>query len=161
MGLRSTHPTMSLWILCTGAHSCWNRKVPKLSPQSWKHNIVPMTWYAETLRFPFTWRKGNLEKQLQIIIHPPPIFTVGTMKSGKFSWYPPNLDSPIRLPSRETCFVTPLQSPVAACFTPLHPTLGIVVGDERRACKRNISNPLYTHTHTHFWQYCFFKCQIQ
>ncbi len=64
--------------------------------------------------------------------------------------------SPIRLPNREMWFVTPhnrfplLQSPVAACFTPLHLTPGIALGDVRFECScwamENYSTKLYPHS---------------
>ncbi len=64
--------------------------------------------------------------------------------------------SPIRLPNREVWFVTPhnrfplLQSPVAACFTPLHLTLGIALGDVRLACScsamETYSTKLFPHS---------------
>lgn len=50
------------------------------------------------------------------------------------SWEWLNLDSPIRLPDGEMQCVTPenyrlLQSPVVVCFTHMHPTLCIALGD--------------------------------
>ena len=75
-----------------------------------------MSLNAVELRFPFTGNKGcsaNHEKQLQSIIPPPPNFTVGTMHSDRQRF---------------------LQSPMATCFTPLQPTLGIVHGDLRLVC---------------------------
>ena len=54
-----------------------------------------------------------------------------------FSWHPSNPDSSVALPDGEAWFITPenafplLQSPLAASFTPLQPTLGVAHGDLR------------------------------
>jgi hypothetical protein len=56
------------------------------------------------------------------------------------SWHPPNPDWSVRLPGGEAWFITPentfplLQSPMAARFTLLQPTLGIAHGDLRFVC---------------------------
>ena len=54
-----------------------------------------------------------------------------------FSWHPADPDSSVGLPDVEAWFVIPenafplLQSPMAASFTPLQPTLGIAHGELR------------------------------
>ncbi len=75
-------------------------------------------------------------------ISPPPTNWHNAVRQVTSSWRLPNSDSPIRLASSvlQVYFITPqnwfpqLQSPVLACFTPLHLTLGIVFGDVRLAC---------------------------
>ena len=73
-----------------------------------------------------------------------------------FSWHPPNPDWSVGLLDNEARLVTPenmfplLQSPVAACFTPLQPTLGIAPSDLRL---------VYLALETHFiklWTHSFY-----
>lgn len=83
----SHHVCMDL-ALCTGAHSCWDRKGP---PPNLPHNVgrkalSKMSWYAEVLRFPFTGSQRPIlapEKQPHTIILHSPNFTVGTLQSGR------------------------------------------------------------------------------
>lgn len=62
------------------------------------------------------------------------------VRQTAFSWHLPNSGPSISLPDRELRFTTPqntfplLQSPVVVCFTTLHPTLCIALGDVRLAC---------------------------
>ena len=94
-----------------------------------------LSLYAIALRLLFTVTKGprpNHEKQLHSWHY--------AFGQVAFSWHPPNLDSYIGLPDDVAWFITPenafplLQSPMAASFTPLQPTLGIAHGDLRLVC---------------------------
>lgn len=126
-------------VLCTGVQPCWNSigPVQKCSDKVGSMTFSKMSGYA----IAFTETKGPSparEKQPHIIILHSPNLKLGKMHSdlknspGK----PPNADSSIRFPDRETWFVTlgsrsPLPlSPVAVCFTPLHLIGCIILGDE-------------------------------
>lgn len=131
----SNHVFMHL-AFCIGAQSYWNRKgpSPNCSHKGGSIALFKMSWYAEALSFSITGCKGpcpSPEKQPHTTY---PSFAKlniwhNVVKRGTFSLHTPNPDSPIRLPNRETCFSTSqnmfplLQSPVTACFTPLHPYL--------------------------------------
>ena len=81
-------PFMDL-ALCTGAHSCRNRKGP--SPNC-SHKVVSMelssiSRYAEAFRVRLTGTKGPSsipEKQPYTIIPPAPNFTLGTMQFSRW-----------------------------------------------------------------------------
>jgi len=54
-------------------------------PKVGSMKLFKMSWYAESLRVPFTGTKGSSptpEKQPHTIILPLPNFTLGTMQSG-------------------------------------------------------------------------------
>ena len=102
----SIHVFMDL-ALCTGAHSCWNRKgrSPNCSHKVGSMELSNISWYAEAFRVPFTGTKGPSpapEKQPHTII---PLHQ--TLHLVPFSWKPPNPDSSIRLPDGRERFITP------------------------------------------------------
>ena len=113
--------------LCTEALSCWNRKGPPPNCcQSETQNHLE--WHCTvccSVKISLHWKKKGLsqhhKKQPQAIIPPSQLALAFR--------HPPNPDSSVRLPDGEAWFITPentlplLQSPMAASFTPLQPTL--------------------------------------
>jgi hypothetical protein len=130
--------------LCTGALSCWNRKVP--SPNCchkvWSTESSRMSFYCVDLRFPFTGTNGpnlNHEKQSKTIIPPPLNFTIDTMHWG--SYRSPGIrqtqihPSDCQMVKRDSSLQrTCLQSPMAASFTPFQPPIGIAHCDLWLVC---------------------------
>ena len=93
-----------------------------------------MTLYAVALRFPFTGTKGPCPTMKNSLS---PLFLFHQtlqlslcIRAGSVC-HPPNPDSSVGLADGKAWFITPenafplLQSPMAASFTPLQPTLGI------------------------------------
>ena len=133
------HVFMDL-ALCSGAQSCWKRKgpAPNCSHKVGSMELSKMSWYAEAFRVPFTGTKGPSpapEKQPHTIIPPPPNFTLGPVRPVPFSY---NLQTQT-LPSdyqMKKCdwslhrtFLHCSRVQWWWCFTPLHPTLCIALGD--------------------------------
>ena len=75
--------------LCTGVHSCRNRKGPSTNclHKVGSMKLSKISWYAEAFRVPFTGTKGPSpapEQQPHTITPLPPNFTLGTMQSDKY-----------------------------------------------------------------------------
>lgn len=92
--IQASHHLPHQTRLCTGAHSCWNRKrpFPNCSHKVGSIKLFNISWYAKTLKvsFPGSKRSSPPEKQ-HIIIPAPP------NRQVPFSWQPPNPDSSITL----------------------------------------------------------------
>jgi hypothetical protein len=141
-----SHKSISEGIVMLKPNCCHEVGSTELSRMSL--NVV-------VLRFPFTGTKGPEPWQ----IDPDHNFSSTKLYSCHcafrqvaFSRHPPNTDVSIGLPDGEAWFITqdnafPLsQSPMAASFTPLQPTLGIAHGDLRLVCDCSA-------TETHFMKF--------